>query len=61
MRNLTNADLQALASEWDTDDTHHGARPEWARKQDAKRDKRAKRETLARRQARTLKREFVAA
>lgn len=61
MRNLTNADLQALATEWDAGEDMTGRRPEWARKQDAKRGKRAKRETLARRQARTLKREAVAA
>lgn len=59
MRNLTNHDIARLLD--DEQGTTHRNRPEWARKSDSKRAKGAKRETLARRQARNLKRETVAA
>lgn len=61
MQTITFADLQALAIDTDTLPPMTG-RTGKARKSDAKRGKGAKRETLARRQARDLKtREVVAA
>lgn len=60
MQTITFADLQALAIDTDTLPPMTG-RTGKAHKTDAKRGKGAKRETLARRQARTLKREAVAA
>lgn len=56
---ITFADLQALAIDTDTLPPMSG-RTGKARKSDAKRGRNAKRETQARRQARTLKREAVA-
>lgn len=60
MQTITFADLQALAIDTDALPPMTG-RTGKARKSDSKRGQGARRETLARRQARTLKREAVAA